>query len=122
MNMMNSVFQEYLDQFMLVFLDDILVYSKNVEEHDRHLRLVLQVLRENQLFKKLAKCEFYSPTIHYLRHIISIKGLAIDLKKIKAIIDWPTLKNVSEIRSFMGLASYYKNLSKTSQKLAYPIT
>lgn len=122
MNMMNNMFQKYLDQFMLVFLDDILVYSKNVEEHDRHLRLVLQILKENQLFGKLSKCEFYSPTVHYLGHIIFAKGLVVDPKKIKAIIDWPAYKNVSEIRSFVGLVGYYKKFVKNFSKLVYPIT
>ena len=107
---------------MLVFLDDILVYSKTMEEHDQHLRLVLQILRENQLFGKLSKCEFYSPIVHYLGHIISFEGLVVEPKKIEAIMNWPTPKNVSEIRSFMELTSYYRKFVKNFSKLAYPIT
>lgn len=86
---------------MLVFIYDFLVYSKNVEKHNKHLRLVLQLLRENQIFGKLSKYEFYSPTIHYLGYIISMKDLAANPKKIEVIIDWPTHRNVSEILSFM---------------------
>ena len=107
MCMMNNIFSRYLDKFILVFIDDILVYSKNKEEHEEHLRVVLQVLREHQLYAKFSKCDFYKPHIKYLGHIISETGIAVDSKKIKAIKDWPSPTSVNDIRSFLGLAEYY---------------
>jgi hypothetical protein len=82
MCLMNGVFREYMDNFLIVFLDDILVYSKSKEEHEKHLRMVLQVLTEHKLYAKLCKCIFYEKKIHYFRHIISTKGIAVDLEKI----------------------------------------
>jgi hypothetical protein len=105
MCLMNGVFRDYLDKFFIVFLDDILIYSKTEEEHEQHLRMVLQVLREHQLYAKLRKCTFYQKKIHYLGHIVSEDGIAVDLENIEAIKSWPTPKNISEVRSFMGLAS-----------------
>jgi hypothetical protein len=101
---MNNVLSKFLDKFVLVFIDDILIYSKNREEHEEHLRLVLQVLREHQIYAKFSKCEFFQKQIHYLGHVISEKGVAIDPDKIRSIMEWPTPKDVSDIRSFMGLA------------------
>ena len=97
-----------LDKFVLVFLDDILVYSKNEEEHEKHLRLTLQVLREHQLYAKLSKCDFYRDRIQYLGHIISEEGISVDPEKIEAITNWPTPRNVTYVRSFIGLAGYYR--------------
>jgi hypothetical protein len=108
MCLMNGVFREYLDKFVIVFLDDILIYSKSKEEHENHLRMVLQVLRENHLYAKLSKCSFYQKKIHYLGHIISEDGIEMDPEKIEANREWSAPKNVIEVRSFMGLASYYK--------------
>jgi hypothetical protein len=105
---MNGVFREYLDKFVIVFLDDILVYSKSEEEHEHHLRMVLQVLREHQMYEKLSKCSFYQNKIHYLGHIIFEEGIAVDPENIEAIKGWITPKNVIEFRSFMGLDGYYK--------------
>jgi hypothetical protein len=107
MCLMNGVFREYLDQFVIVFLDDILIYSKSEEEHEHHLRMVLQVLREHRLYAKLSKCSFYQKQIHYLGHIISKDGIAVDPEKIEAIKEWSAPKNVTKVRSFMGLAGYY---------------
>jgi hypothetical protein len=100
MCLMNGVFREYLDKFFIVFLDDILVYSKSEEEHEHNLRMVLQVLREHQLYAKLSKCSFYQNKIHYLGHIISEEWITVDPEKIEAIKGWTTHKNVTEIRSF----------------------
>jgi hypothetical protein len=88
---------------VIVFLDDIIIYSKSEEEHEHHLRMVLQVLREHQLYAKSSKCSFYQKQIHYLGHIISKDGIAVDPKKIKSIREWSSLKNVTGMRSFMGL-------------------
>jgi hypothetical protein len=122
MCLMNGVFQDYLDKFVIVFLDDIFVYSKSEEENEHHLRMVLQVLKENQLYSKLRKCSFYQKQIHYLGHIISKDGITMDPEKIEAIREWSTPKNVTEVRSFMGLAGYYKRFIEGFSKIAHPIT
>jgi hypothetical protein len=122
MCLMNGVFREYLDKFVIVFLDDILIYSKSKEEHEHHLRMVLQVLREHQLYAKLRKCSFYQKQIHYLGHIILKDGIAVDPEKVEAIREWSTPKNVTEARSFMGLAGYYKRFIGGFSKIAHPIT
>jgi hypothetical protein len=108
MCLMNGVFREYLFKFVIVFLDHIHVYSKSKEEHEHHLNMVLQVLREHELYGKLIKYSFYYNQIHYLGHIISKEGIALDLENIEGIKGWTTLKNVIEIRSFMDLVGYYK--------------
>ena len=92
---MNGVFQEYLDKFVIVFLDDIIIYSKSEEEHEHHLRMVLQVLREHQLYAKLSKCSFYQRKIHYLGDNILEEGIVMDPKKIRSIEGWKIQKNVS---------------------------
>jgi hypothetical protein len=111
-----------LDKFVIVFLDDILIYSKSEEENEHNLRMVLQVLRERHLYAKLSKCSFYQKHIHYLGHIISKDGIAMDPKKTKAIREWSALKNVVEVRSFMGLASYYRRFIERFSKISHPIT
>jgi hypothetical protein len=108
MSLMNGVFHEYFDKFIQVFIEDIFIYSWTMEEHDEHLRLVLQCLQENTLYGKLSKCSFYQSKIHYLGHVISDEGIAVDLVKVKAIMECPTSMNVPEVRSFMGLAGYYQ--------------
>ena len=123
MCLVNSVFSKYLDKFVLVFLDEILIYSKNEEEHEEHLRIALQLLREhNKLFAKLSKCDFYKDKIHYLGHIISEGGIFVDPKKIEAIMNWPNPRNVIDVRSFMGLAGYYRRFIEGISKVAYSIT
>jgi hypothetical protein len=87
MSLMNGIFRNYLDKFVIVFLNDILIYSKSEEEHEHHLRLVLQVLREHHLYAKLSKCYFYQKKIHYLGHIISEQGIEVDREKIKPLED-----------------------------------
>jgi hypothetical protein len=108
MSLMNGVFHEYLDKFVQVFIDDILIYSRMKEEHDEHLILVLQCLRENKLYGKLSKCSFYQSKIHYLGHIISGEGIIVDPVKVEAIMEWPAPKNIQEVRIFMGLVGYYR--------------
>jgi hypothetical protein len=107
MSLMNGVFREYLDKFVQVFIDDILIYSQTTEEHDEHLCLVLQCLREHKLYRKLSKFSFYQSTIHYLGHVISSEGIAVDPAKVEAIMEWPALTNVTEVHRFMGLSGYY---------------
>jgi hypothetical protein len=107
---------------IIVFLDDILIYSKFEEEHEQHLGLVLQVLKEDQLYGKLIKCFFYQKKIHYLGHIISEQGIAVDLEKIEVIRGWPTPRNLSQVKYFMGLVSYYRRFIVGFSKIAHPIT
>jgi hypothetical protein len=120
--LMNGIFREYLDTVVIVFLDVILIYYKSEEEHEQHLRMILQVLREHQLYAKLSKCSFYHKQIHYLGHIISEEGIVVDPEKIEAIRGWSTPKNVTEVKSFMGLAGYYKRFIEGFSKIAHPIT
>jgi hypothetical protein len=95
MSMMNGVFREYLDKFVQVFIDDIFIYSWTTEEHDEHLRLVLQCFQEHKLYGKLSKCSFYQSRIHYLGHVISGEGISVDPAKVEAIMEWPTPTNVT---------------------------
>nr|AAL31683.1 putative polyprotein [Oryza sativa Japonica Group]ABF97729.1 retrotransposon protein, putative, Ty3-gypsy subclass [Oryza sativa Japonica Group] len=122
MNLMNKIFMEYLDQFVVVFIDDILIYSKNEEEHKQHLRLVLEKLRQHQLYAKLSKCEFWLDQVAFLGHIITKEGVAVDPQKIKAVMEWKTPTSVSEIRSFLGLAGYYRRFIKDFSAIAKPMT
>jgi hypothetical protein len=122
MCLMNGVFRDYLDKFVIVFLDDIMVYSKSEEEHEQHLRMVLRVLREHQMYAKLNKCSFYKEQIHYLGHIISKDGITVDPEKIEAIRGLSVPKNVTKVRSFMGLAGYYRRFIAGFSRIAHPIT
>ena len=122
MCLMNSVFSKYLDKFVLVFLDGILIYSKNEKEHEEHLRLTLKLLREHKSYAKLRKCDFYKDIIHYLGHIILDEGISVDPEKIEAILNWPTPINVTYVRSFMGLAGYQRRFIEGYSKFAHSIT
>ena len=116
MSLMNGIFRKYLDCFVQVLLDDILIYSKNEREHEEHLRVMLSCLRENKLYGKLLKCSFVQKEIHYLCHIISGEGISVDPEKVKAIMEWPVSKNAHEVRSFMGLAGYYRRFVERFSK------
>ena len=122
MCLMNSVFHRFLDKFVLIFIDDILIYSRSREEHEEHLRIVLQTLREHQLYAKFSKCDFFREEIQYLGHIITKEGIAVDPEKIRTIMEWPIPKDVADIRSFMGLAGYYRRFVEGFSRVAYPIT
>jgi hypothetical protein len=121
MYLMNKVFMEYLDKFVVVFIDDILIFSKNEEDHDKHLRMVLQKLRENQLYAKLKKCEFWLKEVSFLDHIISEGGILVDPSKVKDVLSWNTPQNVLNIRSFLGLAGYYRRFIKGFSKISKPM-
>lgn len=122
MSLMNSVFRTFLDKFVVVFLDDILVNSNSIKEHEQHLEQVLACLRKNRLFANPEKCEFFKTKICYLGHVISGDGISVDPSKVRAIIDWPTPSNVSEVQSFMGLAGYYRKFVLNFSRIAHPIT
>jgi hypothetical protein len=122
MYLMNSVFMDYLDKFIGVFIDDILVYSHNEQEHEEHLRKVLQRLRDCQLYAKVSKYEFWISEVLFLGHIINRDGLAIDLKKVAAILDWKAPKDVRRIKSFIGKVDYYRRFIEGFSKITKPIT
>jgi hypothetical protein len=119
---MNKVFMEFLEKFVVVFINDILVFSKTEEEHVEHLRLALQKLRKHKLYAKRSKCEFWMKEVSFLGHVISNGGLAVDLSKVKDVLNWKPSTDVGEIRSFLGLAGYYKRFIKGFSKLAKPMT
>ncbi|WVZ53560.1 hypothetical protein U9M48_004483 [Paspalum notatum var. saurae] len=108
MNLMNKVFMDGLDKYVIVFIDDILIYSKDAVEHERHLRLVLEKLKRHQLYAKYSKCEFWLEKVAFLGHIVTAKGVAVDPEKVRAVSEWQQPTNVTEIRSFLGLAGYYR--------------
>ncbi|CAH9144657.1 unnamed protein product, partial [Cuscuta epithymum] len=107
-SLMNDIFRPYLRKFVLVFFDDILVYSKSWVEHVHHVRLVLDVLRHNGLFLKQSKCSFGTVQVHYLGHVIHSGGVEVDKTKIQAVMDWPTPSSITALRGFLGLAGYYR--------------
>ncbi|XP_058781646.1 uncharacterized protein LOC131655860 [Vicia villosa] len=122
MDYMNRIFQPYLDQFVVIFIYDILVYSRSPEEHEEHLRIVLSTLREKQLYAKFSKCEFWLSEVSFLGHVISGGGVAVDPSKVEAVVNWDRPKSVTEVRSFLGLASYYRRFIMGFAKLALPLT
>ena len=119
---MNRIFRPFLDKFVVVFNDDILIYSKTQEEHAEHLRLVLGVLREKQLYAKLSKCEFWMGEVQFFGHVISARGIAVDLAKVEAVVKWESPKSAIEIRSFVGLAGYYRRFIEGFSKIVAPLT
>jgi hypothetical protein len=122
MYLMNKVFMEYLDKFVVVFIDDILIFSKTEEEHEKHLRMVLEKLRSNQLYTKFSKCEFWLTEVTFLGHVISAGGIVVDPSKVKDVLNWMPPTNASEIRSFLGLAGYYRRFINDFSKIAKPMT
>ncbi|GKV24406.1 hypothetical protein SLEP1_g34021 [Rubroshorea leprosula] len=122
MDLMNRVFKPYLDKFVVVFIDDILVYSRSIAEHEEHLRLVLQVLREKKLYAKLKKCEFWLNSVAFLGHVVSKDGISVDPEKVKAVVEWSRPTNVTEVRSFLGLAGYYRRYVEGFSRIAIPLT
>jgi hypothetical protein len=122
MNLMNKVFMEYLDRFIVVFIDDILIYSKNDSDHEEHLRLVLQKLRDNQLYAKYSKCEFWIDEVPFFGHIISNGGISVDLAKVKEIMAWSIPTTVTEVWSFLGLVGYYRRFIEGFSMIVKPMT
>ena len=122
MDLMNRIYRPYLDQFVVVFVDDILIYSKGRAEHERHLQLALQVLRENQLYAKLEKCDFWLQEVQFLGHRVSKEGISVDPAKVEVVMQWERPKSVFEIRSFLGLAGYYRRFIENFSRIACPMT
>ena len=111
-----------MDKFVVVFIDDILVFSKTEEEHEQHLRMVLDKLREHQLYAKFSKCEFWLHEVGFLGHVLNAEGLSVDPTKIQAVTEWQTPSNVKEVRSFLGLAGYYRRFVEGFSSIARPMT
>ncbi|KAG8492331.1 hypothetical protein CXB51_009857 [Gossypium anomalum] len=122
MDLMNRIFRPYLDRFVVVFIDDILVYSRDETEHAEHLRLGLQILRDKQLYAKFSKCEFWLREVSFLGHVVSASGIRVDPSKISAILNWEPPRNITEVRSFLGLAGYYRRFVKGFLMIATPMT
>nr|GFC07738.1 retrotransposon protein, putative, Ty3-gypsy subclass [Tanacetum cinerariifolium] len=122
MDLMNRIFHEFLDKFVIVFIDDILVFSKSKKEHEDHLRTVLQTLRQEKLYAKFSKCEFWLSSVAFLGHIVSAEGITMDPAKVEAITKWPRPTSVTEIRSFLGLVGYYRRFVEGFSRLALPLT
>ena len=122
MDLMNRVFRPYLNQFVVVFIDDILVYSKDEQEHKQHLKIVQQTLREKKLYSKLSKCDFRLNEVSFLGHVVSVEGIRVDPAKIEAVVNWKLLRSVTKVRSFLGLAGYYRRFVKRFSVIASPLT
>jgi len=122
MDLMNRVFKPFLDVFVIVFIDDILVYSRSEEDHANHLRQVLQVLHDRRLYAKFSKCEFWLKSVAFLGHIVSDEGIRVDSQKIEAVKDWPRPTTPTEVRSFLGLAGYYRRFVERFSSISEPLT
>jgi len=121
-DLMNRVFHTVLDKFVVVFVDDILVYSKSKEDHMEHLRIILKTLAEHKLYAKLKKCEFWIEKVHFLGHVISAEGISMDPAKVATVVNWPKPTNITEIQSFLGMAGYYRRFVQDFPKIATPLT
>ncbi|KAD7479048.1 hypothetical protein E3N88_02184 [Mikania micrantha] len=122
MDLMNRVCKPYLDKFIIVFIDDILVYSRTKHEHEGHLRMLLELLRKEKLYAKFSKCEFWLREVQFLGHVINDKGIQVDPTKVEAVMRWETPKSPTEIRRFLGLAGYYRRFIQDFSKIASPLT
>ncbi|GJY49889.1 putative reverse transcriptase domain-containing protein [Tanacetum coccineum] len=122
MDLMNRVCKPYLDKFVIVFIDDILIYSKSKQEHEEHLKIILELLKKEELYAKFSKCEFWIPKVQFLGHVIDNKGIHVDPAKIESVKDWASPKTPTEIRQFLGLAGYYRRFIEGFSKIAKPMT
>ena len=122
MDLMNRVFKQYLDLFVIVFISDILIYSRSEEEHASYLRVVLQTLKDRQLFAKFSKCEFWLQSIAFLDRIVSSEGIRVDSQKIQVVKQWPRPTSATDIRSFLDLAGYYRRFVEGFSSISSPLT
>lgn len=119
---MNDIFRPFLRKFVLIFFDNILVYSSSEAEHIKHVQVVLETLFINQLFVNFKKCAFGKQEVSYLGHIISAQGVAVDMEKVQAMMDWHVPSNLQELRGFLGLTGYYRKFVERYAQLAQPLT
>nr|KYP34967.1 Transposon Ty3-I Gag-Pol polyprotein [Cajanus cajan] len=122
MDYMNRIFRPFLDKFVVVFIDDILIYSRTPEEHGEHLRTVLEILKAKQLYAKLSKCEFWLGEVKFLGHVISAEGIAVDPAKVESVLQWERPRTVMDIQSFVGLAGYCRRFIEGFSKIVAPLT
>jgi len=122
MDYMNRIFRPYLDKFVVVFIDDILIYSRTREEHAGHLRVVLEVMRDHQLYDKLSKCEFWLDEVQFLGHVISSHGIVVNRSKVETVLKWERPHTLTKVRSFLGLAGYYRRFVEGFSKMVSPLT
>jgi hypothetical protein len=122
MYLMNSVFMPELDKFVMVLIDDILIYSKSMEEHEEHLLIVLQLLQEHQLYTMFSKCEFWIKEVPFLGYVVSPEGIMVDRNKVEEVLDWMSPTFVSEVQSVVGLVGYYRRFIPNFSNVAKPIT
>lgn len=122
MDLMNRVFRQLLDQFVIIFIDDILVYSKSREEHAHHLTQVLQIFREKKLYAKLSKCGFWFEQTIFLWHIISEDGVLVNSEKVEAMLDWEKLTSVKKFIVFLGIVGYYRTFVERFSSVVAPLT
>nr|GFB94919.1 putative reverse transcriptase domain-containing protein [Tanacetum cinerariifolium] len=122
MDLMNQECKPFLDKFMIVFIDDILIYSKDEKEHEEHLKATLELLKKEKLYAKFSKCEFWIPKVQFLGHVIDNQGIHVDPAKIESVKDWASPKSPTEIRQFLGLAGYYRRFIDGLLKIAKTMT
>ncbi|GJT81252.1 putative reverse transcriptase domain-containing protein [Tanacetum coccineum] len=122
MDLMNRVCKPYLDKFVIVFIDDILIYSKNKEEHEKHLKIILELLKKEQLYAKFSKCDFWLESVQFLGHVINNKGVHVDPAKVEAIRNWSAPTTPTEVRQFLGLAGYYRRFIEGFSLISKPLT
>ncbi|GJY37225.1 reverse transcriptase domain-containing protein [Tanacetum coccineum] len=122
MDLMNRVCKPYLDKFIIVFIDDILIYSKSEEEHEAHLKMILDLLKKEKLYAKFSKCEFWLQEVQFLGHVVNHDGIHVDPSKVESVKNWKTPESSTKIRSFLGLAGYYRRFIENFSKIAKPLT
>nr|GFB71026.1 putative reverse transcriptase domain-containing protein [Tanacetum cinerariifolium] len=122
MDLMNRVCKSYLDKFVIVFIDDIIIYSKDEKDHEEHLKAILELLKKEESYAKFSKCEFWIPKVQFLGHVIDSQGIHVDPAKIESVKDWASPMSPTMIRKFLGLAGYYRRFIEGFSKIAKPMT
>lgn len=122
MTLMNEIFKDLLDSFVVVYLDDILIYSKSPDQHLDHLKQVLKRLQDHHLYAKLSKCDFFKSEVEFLGHVVGHEGVKVDPTKVKAVQDWPALACVKDVQSFLGLVNYYRKFIPSYALIALPLS